>query len=439
MTTTQPYLATQEPVDRVRTSREFETLTTAARLARRGAFFIALYNTPASRDVLIADLRRRIAPTPVFVHHLSAAQPNPLDYLASIPGDQRNNHLAVCLLDLDTTWPDGARMLDRARDILTGYPHALILWLLPGAYVKLSVEAPHFLSRHSGVFDLRLPSDGGTPPIRTTVSLDSSARFDSLAEWERSRELYTSLLEEYQSNPAGNEAAILSLHLRLAELYAARSEYSAARTHFQQALAMQDLEANAADRASLLLNVGRMRYFFDEYDDALRDYSAALALFHAVGARLGEANTLKAIGDVQNFRKELDDALASYNAALALFRAVGDRLGEANTLKAIGFFKLDSGQAEDGLETLDEALSLYHAVGDRVGQANIHWGLGLRVWQNGQPAAAEPLITEAVRLGNEIAPGQPQIVAWGHALAQLHTQIAETSQEAGSGQHSLKS
>ena len=399
MTTTQPYLATQEPVDRVRTSREFETLTTAARLARRGAFFIALYNTPASRDVLIADLRRRIAPTPVFVHHLSAAQPNPLDYLASIPGDQRNNHLAVCLLDLDTTWPDGARMLDRARDILTGYPHALILWLLPGAYVKLSVEAPHFLSRHSGVFDLRLPSDGGTPPIRTTVSLDSSARFDSLAEWERSRELYTSLLEEYQSNPAGNEAAILSLHLRLAELYAARSEYSAARTHFQQALAMQDLEANAADRASLLLNVGRMRYFFDEYDDALRDYSAALALFHAVGARLGEANTLK----------------------------------------AIGFFKLDSGQAEDGLETLDEALSLYHAVGDRVGQANIHWGLGLRVWQNGQPAAAEPLITEAVRLGNEIAPGQPQIVAWGHALAQLHTQIAETSQEAGSGQHSLKS
>ena len=43
MTTTQPYLATQEPVDRVRTSREFETLTTAARLARRGGLVVRLH------------------------------------------------------------------------------------------------------------------------------------------------------------------------------------------------------------------------------------------------------------------------------------------------------------------------------------------------------------------------------------------------------------
>ena len=50
MTTTQPYLATQEPVERVRTSREFETLATAARLARRGAFFICLLYTSDAAD-----------------------------------------------------------------------------------------------------------------------------------------------------------------------------------------------------------------------------------------------------------------------------------------------------------------------------------------------------------------------------------------------------
>ncbi len=123
--------------------------------------------------------------------------------------------------------------------------------------------------------------------------------------------------------------------------------------------------------------------------------------------------------DVQRFKAENEAALESYQQALALFRAVGDRLGEANTLQAIGFMKLDMGDGEAGLKALNEALAFFRQVGDPVGQANTFWGWGIRLVQNGNLKEAEPMIVQAVEVGDQIAPEHPFTIRMANVLVQI--------------------
>ena len=101
-------------------------------------------------------------------------------------------------------------------------------------------------------------------------------------------------------------------------------------------------------------------------------------------------------------------------------------MGEANTLQAVGFLELDRGRGEEGLRTLDAALALYAAVGDRVGRSNTLWGLGERLARAGALAEAEPLLEEAVALGQQFAPGHPVTEYRQQVLAQLRQSISNT-------------
>ncbi len=146
----------------------------------------------------------------------------------------------------------------------------------------------------------------------------------------------------------------------------------------------------------------------------------ALKLYRAAGSRLGEANALQATGDVQGFKAENEAALASYGEALTLFRAAGSRLGEANTLQATGTFHIDQGKTETGVEKLDAALQLYRQIGDRVGQVNIYWRLGQHMAKNDHFKKAEPLITQAVELAQQILPPEHQVLKqWQNKLARI--------------------
>ena len=76
------------------------------------------------------------------------------------------------------------------------------------------------------------------------------------------------------------------------------------------------------------------------------------------------------------------------------------------------------------MKNLEGALELYRQIGDRAGQANIYWGLGLRLAQNGYLTEAEPLLAQAVELGNQFAPGHPITVQMEEVLAQVRAQLA---------------
>jgi tetratricopeptide (TPR) repeat protein len=426
----------EEPLLRLVTSREFEKVVTVAKLARRGSFVIGLYNTQASRQALVGELRRRVAPLPVFEFSIDPKRPDAYAYIATLMPEQRKARAVVSITNIEAGWDTAPQWLDQQRDKMAAHPHTLIIWIQYNMWGKLAERAPNFFSRHSGVFDLRLKETTGNsqaaavPPTHPQQHLatEPGLQFNSVAEWEKLVTLYRGLLAEQEASPQADERTRFDLHYRLARLYQARSFYSKAQIHYQRAYALLDREANPAEKADMLYNLGRMRYYGGNHDIALASYNQALKLFRDVGDRLGEANTLQAIGDVQQFRKDTDDALNSYNQALKLFRDVGDRLGEANTLQAIGVQQLNQGEGEAGLETMQAALNLYEQIGDRSGQANIYWDLGVRLANNGALNDAEKLISRAAALGNEFAPGHPVTLHFESVLAALREQIAQEEQ-----------
>ncbi|MCC6605001.1 MAG: tetratricopeptide repeat protein [Anaerolineae bacterium] len=382
-----------EPLRQLITSREFEKLVTVANLSQRGSFVIALYNTPASRDVMVAEIKRRIAPQPLFKYAVSARHSDVYGYIKSLTAEQRQKRAVISVTDIEAGWETAPRWLDLQRDRLAAYPHTLILWLQYNLWGKLAEQAPNFFSRHSGVFDLRLTttpvSEKSAVQVNPTSQMptEPGLSYNSVEEWEQLVALYRELLAEQENSPLASDKTRFDLHYRLAWLYQGRSFYLEAQDHYQRANALLDREAEAGDQADMLYRLGQMHYFGDEY-----------------GA-----------------------ALESYQQALALFRAVGARLGEANTLKAIGFQQLDQGDGEAGLQSLQAALSLHEQINDRVGQANIYWGLGWRLVQNGELTAAESLLAQAVALGNQFAPGHPVTQNMENVLAQVRAQLDASS------------
>ncbi len=175
--------------------------------------------------------------------------------------------------------------------------------------------------------------------------------------------------------------------------------------------------------AQVWLDLGRICYYQADMAAAAAAYTQALPMWRQLDDKRGEANVMKATGDVLAFLKRNDEALAHYAEALTLFRAVGARLGEANVMKATGFMYLDEGKGEEGLKAVNSALALYQAVGDRVGISNTLWMLGERIANAGHLAEAEPLLAEAVELGQAFAPGHP-VTEWrAGVLAQVRARL----------------
>jgi tetratricopeptide (TPR) repeat protein len=274
-----------------------------------------------------------------------------------------------------------------------------------------------------------VPQTPDTATLRGHLLLAFGRRLYFLAKWNDALASYQQALGLYKAVGARlGEANTLKA---IGDVQRFRDEYDAALASYQQALGLYKAVGDRLGEANTLQAIGDVQRFRDEYDAALASYQQALGLYKAVGDRLGEANTLQAIGDVQNFRKEIDAALASYQQALGLYKAVGARLGEANTLQAIGFLMLDTDHAEAGVEDLQQALNLYLTVGDRVGQANIYWGRATRLLQQNALKEAEPLLAQAVTLGQQFAPDHPVIQQWAAVLDQVRQALQQGNTKEG--------
>lgn len=142
------------PISNVLAGRHFQALATVPRLARQGAFVVALYDTIVHRQALVAELRRQIVPQPLFEFTVTPLQPDVHDYLAHLSPQQQQERAVVCVYDIECVWPDAARYLDRQRDVLAAHPHTLVLWIERYTRAPLAHAAPNFFSRHNGVFDL---------------------------------------------------------------------------------------------------------------------------------------------------------------------------------------------------------------------------------------------------------------------------------------------
>jgi hypothetical protein len=338
-------------------SREFERLALLLNHAERGAWTFCLYNVAAVRDAIVAALRARLEPLPVFEFTLAAGRPNPRDYLEGLPTDVISKRAVIIFFDAWQAFGAGfLGYLDLQREQFWKAPHSLVFWIREVDWALIARYSPNFFSRHSGVFDFQVAIPFQAEALRS-LSAALPAAWDSVAERERLERLYIGLLHEYESDSEPDQQAIADLLGKLASIWYYSDRFDQAEAALQRRLKIAQTIGDRQSEADSRLQIGRIHQFQADLAGAGEAYRAALADFQAIGDRLGAANTRLALGDLALRQDDLAGAGEAYRAALADFQAIGDRLGAANTYFAFGELYRTSKQYDRAAESYEKALT----------------------------------------------------------------------------------
>lgn len=318
--------ATPDGVDAVPliSSREFERLVLLLGNAERGAWTFCLYNVAAVRDAIVAALRARLEPLPVFEFTLSADRPNPRDYLEGLPPGVIDKRAVIFFFDAWRAFDAGfLGYLDLQREQFWKAPHSLVFWIREADRALIARYSPNFFSRHSGVFDFQVSIPFQADMLRS-LSAAAPATWDSVVERERQERLFLGLLDEYEADPEPDQAAIAGLLGKLASIWYYSDRFDQAEAALQRRLeiaqAIQDRQSEADSR----LQMGKIRQFQADLAGAGEAYRAALADFQAIGDRLGQANTIDSLGELAEAQGQWEAARSHYATALQIYRAIGD-------------------------------------------------------------------------------------------------------------------
>ncbi len=437
--TGRPFVSTEA------TGREdFSRLLILINAARRGFWVFAVYDNVQAREEVIAEIKRAVAPIPVFDWTYSPDDPYPIHYLNQLTKEQKRERAIVFFFDLERGADQAWKSLDYAREQFTAHPHGLIFWVTSKGRVDAARKAPHFWAQRSVVFDftVTLPEPQQIELMGMWAGRDLD--FENYDEALRQLRLFQGLLDEYHTLTDSPVSTVAHLSGKVAQLlhYLDRRDEALPylQEQFEIARRLKDREMQAEAlanmavverirsgkpkaielleqalsltdrerlRADILYNLGASIYAEGHSEESLKHLDEALKLFTQVGAKLGQANVLKAIGDVQSFRKEMDAALASYAEARTLFQQVGSKLGQANVLKAIGDVQSFRDDQDAALASYAEARTLFQQVGDKLGQANVRLSTGKIINSAGE-------FEEAIRLYEEI--GDRYSIARGKAF-----------------------
>lgn len=306
----------------------------------------------------------------------------------------------------------------------------------------------------------------GNPAARVRALLERSTleqRTGRIGEAERSaREAIAGALVLVHAGVGAAQALLAHAHACLGRAYQRQGIYPEALASYEQALACYrsagqsaaapDTGTSASPRgeADALDHLGQLREQTGEYAAARTHYEQALALYRAGGDLAGEAIACGHLGNVSWFSGDLADARTRWEQALALMRRIGDRGGEGRYLRNLGLILWQSGEPEQALayhrqalrrfesaQAIDLMVECYHGIGDvqyvtgqtgaalesyeralelarsaglRQSVAQSLYGCARAERTQGHPSAALARIAEARAL--YVAIGSPRGLAW---------------------------
>ena len=380
---------------------ELNRLAVLLRHATGGAWAIALYNTVAVRDDVMAALRRRLSPLPVHDFTFTPERTNPLAYLEQLPKEGYEKRAIIFLYDLTRAGKRVWGYLEMQREALAEHPHGLVFWLTPEERGEAVRSAPNFWSQRSGVFNFTIADEATLAQVRGQWA-GSAVRFADRADWERQVRLYQGLLDEYQQSGSPPADTMFDMYGKLAYLYFATSDYRRTGELAKRQLALAKEIDDPRRHAQALNNIGLVYDNLGERRRALEYYEQALPIRREVGDRSGEATTLNNIGAVYDNLGERRRALEYYEQALPIRREVGDRSGEATTLNNIGAVYANLGERRRALEYYEQALPISREVGDRTGESVTLYNMAMVYEKEEHYAEATRLLEQVVAIDEAI-------------------------------------
>jgi tetratricopeptide (TPR) repeat protein len=224
--------------------------------------------------------------------------------------------------------------------------------------------------------------------------------FPALAQEE---ELLVAALEQAHNHDTG--ATPRQINIRVVSLVEVLHDYLSLGGHWATGLRLRAWQLAAcralgdrSDEGRILNNLGLLARNLGQPEAARSYYEQALAMLREVGDRAGEGAILNNLGALARSLGQKEAARDYYEQALAITREVGDRAGEGTTLNNLGALADDLGQHEAARDYYEQALAISREVGDRDGAGTTLNNLGTLARNLGQHEAARNYYEQALAI-----------------------------------------
>lgn len=204
-----------------------------------------------------------------------------------------------------------------------------------------------------------------------------------------------------------NQARVLA---RMGDIEMREGDSDAAEQRYRQALTLLANDKDhsppsrpapltpATIRAQVLLGLGVVLRQRGEYEAAAAMLTEALNLYAAQENQAEVATALTRLGGVAFLRRDFVAARAAWQQALTIRRMIGDREGEGSSLLNIAQVYTSLGDYGAALPLLRQALAIQRAVGNRWWENAVWNALGIVALAVGDYADAQRCIVQAEEL-----------------------------------------
>jgi predicted ATPase/DNA-binding CsgD family transcriptional regulator len=228
--------------------------------------------------------------------------------------------------------------------------------------------------------------------------------------WTEGRTYLTAALAASDRRPDAALAARAKALHGMGALALEQADFAAARTIFEQSLALWRELGDGRGISGALNNLGLLARARGRFAEARSLFTEGLALRRDLGDQHGIAAFLNNLGRVAYAQGDDTAAGALFAEGLALRRELGDQTGVAVSLANLGRVALAQSDYAAAGALFAESLALWRDLGNRAGGAGVLSLLGVLAAEQGDAAAARALQEEGLALQREL--GDQWGVAW---------------------------
>ncbi|MDH3521584.1 MAG: tetratricopeptide repeat-containing serine/threonine-protein kinase, partial [Myxococcales bacterium] len=209
-------------------------------------------------------------------------------------------------------------------------------------------------------------------------------------------------------------APLLSETMRLlADVWAARSNFTQARELLEEARELLKAHLSLAEQAQLMNEIGWLQYRLGDYESAVDSCKLSLTTLNPNEHPLVVAQALNLTGVIHYNTSRYDEAISYYERSAFLREREGDRNALAGSYNNLALAYQSKGEYDKALAAYDRSLEIKKEQNNEAGIANGYLNLALLHLEIHNYEEAEKRCRESLRISTTL--GMAQLIAENHS------------------------